>query len=318
MPTPAPAGQKRKAWPLVLLAVVVVGLIAVVVAAAIGNNSVDVPDLAGKTLVQAEQDLAAVELSVGAVTYQPDVPEGTKTGTVVAQSPAAAERMRRHGAVDVTLAGQPEATVPDVVGKEEAQAASALQAAGLQVGDVTRTSSDSVATGLVIEQVPKAGTQVPKNSVVVLTVSSGPAQPTTGTVPNVEGLSEKDATSTLKAAGFAVVSQQAYSDMVESGLVSKQSPPGRQQVRAGRRSHHHGLGGQAAVRAGAGRDRQDRGRRDAGAGPVGIQVQHDQGLQRHRPGRAGHQPDPARWRLRRERSARWCWCSRRDRPRRRR
>ena len=222
---PAPVAQKRKAWPLLLLAVVVVGLIAVVVAAAIGNNSVDVPDLAGKTLVQAEQELAAVELTMGAVTYQPDVPEGTKSGTVVAQSPAAAERMRRHGTVDVTLAGQPEATVPDVVGKEEAQAASALQAAGLQVGDVERTTSDSVAMGLVIGQVPKAGTQVPKSSVVVLTVSSGPAQPTTGTVPNVEGVSQKDATNTLKAAGFATVAQQAYSDTVDAGLVSKQSPP---------------------------------------------------------------------------------------------
>jgi serine/threonine-protein kinase len=61
--------------------------------------------------------------------------------------------------------------------------------------------------------------------VVVLTVSSGPAQPATSTVPDVTGASERDATSKLKAAGFVSVSEQAYSDTVPSGSVVKQSPP---------------------------------------------------------------------------------------------
>ena len=57
------------------------------------------------------------------------------------------------------------------------------------------------------------------------TTSSGPEQPATGAVPDVVGLSEKEATNQLKAAGFVTVAQQAYSDTVPSGDVGTQSPP---------------------------------------------------------------------------------------------
>ena len=57
------------------------------------------------------------------------------------------------------------------------------------------------------------------------TTTPGSEQPATGAVPDVVGLSEKDATNQLKAAGFVAVAQQAYSDTVPSGEVSTQSPP---------------------------------------------------------------------------------------------
>ncbi|MFO0447335.1 MAG: S8 family serine peptidase, partial [Pseudomonadota bacterium] len=114
--------------------------------------------------------------------------------------------------------------VPNVAGQTRAAAATALAAAGVEVGTVSNQQSATVAAGGVISQTPAAGSSVATGTPVALVVSSGapPAQPT---VPSVVGQSQSAATSTLTGAGFVVgtVTTQASTD-VASGNVISQSP----------------------------------------------------------------------------------------------
>jgi beta-lactam-binding protein with PASTA domain/regulation of enolase protein 1 (concanavalin A-like superfamily) len=65
--------------------------------------------------------------------------------------------------------------VPDVVGRTQAQAASAIGAAALTLGTVTTASSATVAAGIVLSQSPAASSSVASGSAVAIVVSSGPA-----------------------------------------------------------------------------------------------------------------------------------------------
>jgi hypothetical protein len=67
--------------------------------------------------------------------------------------------------------------VPNVVGQVQAAAATPITGAGLAMGTVTTTSSETVPSGSIISQNPAAGTQVNVGSAVNLLVSTGLPQP---------------------------------------------------------------------------------------------------------------------------------------------
>jgi beta-lactam-binding protein with PASTA domain/regulation of enolase protein 1 (concanavalin A-like superfamily) len=64
--------------------------------------------------------------------------------------------------------------VPEVVGRTQTQAASAIAAAALTLGVVTTTSSATVAAGIVLSQSPAGSSSVASGSAVAIVVSSGP------------------------------------------------------------------------------------------------------------------------------------------------
>ena len=65
-------------------------------------------------------------------------------------------------------------TVPDVTGLTRTAAIEALEAAGLEVGEVSETPDAEVAAGLVLRQDPTSGSEVDEGAQVALTLSSGP------------------------------------------------------------------------------------------------------------------------------------------------
>src|SRR5205823_12436908 len=85
----------------------------------------------------------------------------------------------------------------------------------------TRAQNSEKPQGTVIDQNPRAGTQVAKNSTVTLTVSSGTGQ---ATVPNVVGQDAATAGNTLGQAGFKVSTKTQASDTVQAGTVISTSP----------------------------------------------------------------------------------------------
>jgi hypothetical protein len=97
------------------------------------------------------------------------------------------------------------ATVPTVFGLSQAAAQSALTAANLTLGSVTRVDS-SAPPGTVIDQNPPAGAVEPAGSPVNLTVSQW------HTVPNVTSLSLSQAVSALRAAGLGDPTQHTAVD----------------------------------------------------------------------------------------------------------
>ena len=111
-------------------------------------------------------------------------------------------------------------TVPDVRGMSETEAQNELEEAGFKV-----TSSfqydDSVESGKVISTTPEAGTKAEKGSTVTMLVSQGSNKKT---VPDVRGMADATAQSTIKSYGFNVGTvTYDYSDSVEKGMVISQT-----------------------------------------------------------------------------------------------
>jgi beta-lactam-binding protein with PASTA domain len=91
---------------------------------------------------------------------------------VVAQSPAAGKTLRPGARVTVNVSTgpnpQPNTPVPNVVGQDQAAAAESLRAAGFKVAVLNRPTADQAKDGLVVEQQPKAGSNIPRGLQVTI------------------------------------------------------------------------------------------------------------------------------------------------------
>jgi serine/threonine-protein kinase len=144
----------------------------------------------------------------------------TAFGLVYKQRPTAG--LRRPKGSDITIwvsTGLPKAVVPNLVGEQSTTAASALTQLKLKP-DVHAVPSSKPA-GEVTAQDPPAGTKIPVGQPVRINVSKGP-QPVA--VPNVLSLPIDQATSTLEAAGFQVVSPHFVVNDQPANTVINQTP----------------------------------------------------------------------------------------------
>jgi beta-lactam-binding protein with PASTA domain/predicted Ser/Thr protein kinase len=147
-----------------------------------GPAQVHVPDVTGQSLPAAEAALTTAGLSAGTVTKQAAAEQSP--GTVLTQSPSAGSSLPAGGKVNLTVAQVPkEATVPSVLGQNEAQAAAALGSAGFTPKTASRTTLEASQVGVVLKQVPAAGRKARKGATVTITVGVlGPqTTPTTTT-----------------------------------------------------------------------------------------------------------------------------------------
>jgi serine/threonine-protein kinase len=111
------------------------------------------------------------------------------------------------------------ATVPDVVGRATGDAQSRIAQAGFK--SQVFTKADSAPIGEVISQSPAGGKKAKKGSTVILNVSSGPGQVT---MPDVEGLSEEEATQQLEALGLKVRVVKEFNSDIKSGKATRTVP----------------------------------------------------------------------------------------------
>jgi hypothetical protein len=113
-----------------------------------------------------------------------------------------------------------EIELPDVVGKQYADAEDTLEDAGLKVEREDDASSEQADT--VVDQDPDAGTSVEKGTTVTLSVSAGQDEVA---VPDVTGQTEADARSQLEA--FKVeVTPLVVTEPLDDGVVLGQTPAG--------------------------------------------------------------------------------------------
>ncbi len=189
-------------------------------------------EVIGMTVDDARESLFAVGLfRVGAITVQPHdtIPAGRVSGL----SPTPGTMVAYGTTINlfVSSGSQPPVKTPNVVGLTLADATATLNAAGLQLGFVSRQTNSMVEAGRVISQNPLMTALVPVGWKINLVVSLGPvpqdpgARPTTQ-VPDVAGLSLAAATAKLINAGLQVglVSNQRSQD-VPAGQVIRQNPP---------------------------------------------------------------------------------------------
>lgn len=124
--------------------------------------------------------------------------EADKVGFVVAQDPKAGTSAEAGSVVTITVGIATETVaVPDVVGTAFAEAAAALKRAQLRLGAVEPPNPGSDA--VVLDQSPKAGTQVARGSFVDLKVRPPATKPPTVEVPDLARLTLDEAREKLES-----------------------------------------------------------------------------------------------------------------------
>jgi beta-lactam-binding protein with PASTA domain/predicted Ser/Thr protein kinase len=216
---PDDQGQRRRppwwAWLLAALALaaVVVGIVLLT-----RPGDVTVPRVVGQDVASATAELrtAGLKASVDRVASSRPVNE------VLAQDPAGGDEAKDGSTVTLTVSSGPgQVAVPSVDGLGEAKASATLTDAGLVVDRVVRQADETMPEGRVIMTSPAAGQSVDRGSNVTLFVSSGPKQVA---IPDVVGLTQREAQQTLGNRGFLFDVTEEGSDSVDPGTVLRQDP----------------------------------------------------------------------------------------------
>ncbi len=189
-----------------------------------GKAKVRVPTVVGKTEADAVADLTRAGLNANSVQINSSQP----AGIVTAQAPAPGTVLVEGSDVRINVSKGPKPiAVPSVVGLSFEQASSQLQAGGFAVRRVDVESEQTL--GVVVDQSPAGNSTAAKGSIVVLSVSKGPD---TIEVPDVIGIDQPTARTTLAAAGFKVtVVIEDTLDVAYDGVVASQTPPGGTQAK---------------------------------------------------------------------------------------
>ncbi len=139
------------------------------------GSAIEVPELAGRTLTEAQSAILEAGLALGDVRVVTSME--TDSGRVLAQAPVPGQRLLPGGAVSLGVSGgAPEIRVPPVAGLGEGAARELVEAVGFDV-DVQQTRSPTVPVGVVARSEPEVGTPLELPAVVTLVVSTGPPPP---------------------------------------------------------------------------------------------------------------------------------------------
>ena len=130
-------------------------------AGATSTTPVAVPTVSSLAQTPALRRLNTLGLRPTVVYVQSSQP----ANRVVAQKPAAGTKLRPGSRVrvSVSMGPNPQAStsVPDVTGEDQATAAQDLRSAGFRVAVLNRPTKDQSKDGMVVEQQPKAGSNIP-------------------------------------------------------------------------------------------------------------------------------------------------------------
>ncbi|HEY2225684.1 Stk1 family PASTA domain-containing Ser/Thr kinase [Actinomycetospora sp.] len=126
------------------------------------------PDVTNQDQATATQTLEGVGLDVTAT----QVDGGGKPGTVISTSPSAGSTVAQGSKVTLSVSKGNQLQVPSIVGKSQAEALSALAAAGFSGNLQTNPTDieDPSQDGKVLSQSPTAGTQASAKDTITVTV----------------------------------------------------------------------------------------------------------------------------------------------------
>ncbi len=213
----------------IIATIAIIGIVAFAIWRTVGSNDVlTVPNLNGLTKEEAVVQIEKTNFfEVGEVKeeFSPHI----EPGRVISQDPKAGSRGTKGTKINLTVSkGEKpieEVEVPNLKGMTPDAARQELVRLGLVAGAADGVNSSDVAKGLVADQSPKAGQKVEKGSTVNLQISLGPD---VVDVPNVNGMSQVNATNALQNVGFGVDVNEDYSSNVPAGAVISFSPSGSQ------------------------------------------------------------------------------------------
>ena len=188
-----------------------------------------VPNVVGLSFGEASKQLAELGLKAkrGAGRFDNSTPKGR----VLEQDPRSGVHAEEGASVMLAVSeGQQVVAVPPIVGLTQADAQSALEAAGFELGKVVERPFPGP-PGQVLESTPASGEKVVIPAAVSIVVSVGS---NVTVVPNVVGRSVTDARQVLRSAGltFGIISVPPGAAS-NGGTVTAQNPSAGARVDTG-------------------------------------------------------------------------------------
>ena len=158
------------------------------VVVSLGQNLVKVPKVTGLTQDDATKQLEDLGLVVNVEeTYSNKV----EAGYVIEQSVKENEEIDAGESITIKVSkGTEKVTVPDLTGKTESEAKTAIKDAGLKLKTVVTTEDTTKEDGVVVKQSLEAGTEVEKNATITITVNKLQENKKTTVVIDVQSLLE--------------------------------------------------------------------------------------------------------------------------------
>ena len=222
-----------------VLGVLIVVLTSVVITGLMASMQTDtqpgvayMPSFEGKTLAQAQAEVKENDLNIVfsekiTMTFS----DTFEKDTIMGQEPAAGTKIDTNKTTMVTLIvskGEREVTrVPDYLDNRYEVAVADLVARGIPY-DVTVVEGDEDEHGLVVDQSPKAGTELTPDTEILLYVAV--AKDETVQVPDLDNKTEAEARQMLVEAGLIVgtVSQSSSSNVKEGNVIAQNIPEGKE------------------------------------------------------------------------------------------
>ncbi|MEX1091829.1 MAG: Stk1 family PASTA domain-containing Ser/Thr kinase [Acidimicrobiia bacterium] len=179
---------------------------------------IEVPNVVGLTQQVA---LARLQADGFDVNVMLEASQDVDANNVIRTNPAGGTEAEVGSTIDVFVSsGSEETQVPPLIGQTLANAETLLAAAGLVVGEVTERPDAEFAEGVVVGQTPSSGL-VPVGTPIDLVVSTGPELVA---IPELVGLTERDATALLQDLGLRVTVDDEFSNEVAEGSVIRSEP----------------------------------------------------------------------------------------------
>ncbi|WP_020390341.1 Stk1 family PASTA domain-containing Ser/Thr kinase [Kribbella catacumbae] len=173
-------------------------------------------------MTAAQASTKATEAGLTTTLANQDFSETVAKGDVMKTDPEPGARIRKNGEVALTISKGPERyRVPQLAGLDEEAARRALESIKLVVGQVSQSYSETVPTGRVIVFSPRFDSVMKPGDAVNLAISKG-QKPIA--VPDLTGKPVREATRTLKKAGFTVGRTDQFDEKVPEGWVISQTP----------------------------------------------------------------------------------------------
>ncbi|MBR1629615.1 MAG: Stk1 family PASTA domain-containing Ser/Thr kinase, partial [Lachnospiraceae bacterium] len=184
------------------------------------GEEIEVPSLLGMSETEAKDtlnDLGLVYANGGE-----ESSDEYEEGKICSQSEEEGTYVAAETRITVKISsGKGELDVPDVVGQTESVAEQMIRDTGFSSPVKEYEFSDTVEQGKVISQSPEGGTRGKADDTITILVSQGVEN---AKVPSVSGMTQTDATALLQSEGFAVTTEQGYSDSIDEGFIVSQSP----------------------------------------------------------------------------------------------
>lgn len=143
-----------------------------------GADMYELPNVVGEQESDAISKITSALNANIIIEYEYD--ETHQEGEVIRQSPEGKTMVSASSDVVLTICRDQDsinAVVPKVEGYTEEEAIEKIEASGLTVGNISRTTSTSVASGYVITQTAEPGEEILKNSPIDIVVSIGRPAP---------------------------------------------------------------------------------------------------------------------------------------------